>query len=128
MDALPHDLVVHVASYHEDRAAGYNERNFGLGLRAQDSDWRRVRWAGGFFRNSLSRFSVYAGAELRAFTVGPVSGAILVGAATGYVPAIALVAVPEFKIRLGDFGIIINYLPATTWAGEAAGVSISRGF
>lgn len=51
-------LTTTLASHHRDREAGYNEANYGLGI-------KHDQMIAGFYRNSHYRTSYYAGYEYR---------------------------------------------------------------
>lgn len=109
MDAN-HELIVHVASYHANREAAYNERNPGLGLRLRkpNGDWALAM---GLYRNSLRHDTVYLGATYDIAKAGPMTFRALGGVVTGYRIALAPVVTPEIVLSFGCCGLAFNYLP-----------------
>jgi hypothetical protein len=78
-DTRAAEVVVHVASYHNDRDRNWNENNLGIGLKIAQSE--QVSYQVGTYRNSYFKQSYYAvaqyevGSDLRAGAfAGVVSG------------------------------------------------------
>lgn len=109
------EIAVHAASYHLERGKDRNEFNPGLGLKvrpvrdAESTD----RWfvAGGFYRNSFYRTSVYVGigtdvplawgAALRFTAMG----------VTGYSLTVSPVIVPELVLHARGYGVSVAFVP-----------------
>lgn len=128
MDLYEKEVVVHVASYHADRAADYNERNLGLGLRLREPD-SRLSWGAGFYRNSIRRDTLYAGAAYDVVSVGPATIRIMVGGVTGYTWPVTPIAVPELALRWGSVGAVVQYLPKINGVTDAViGLSFFKAF
>lgn len=104
------EVLVHAASYHTDRAAGFNEFNPGLGLIARSGDSRWYVTAGGYY-NSLYRPSVYAGVGLDLVSAGPFYVRAVAGVITGYAVPVAPALLPEVGVRFGRFGVAVHYVP-----------------
>jgi hypothetical protein len=69
-------------SYHQDRAAGYNERNHGLSITyKRDAE---LAFSAGFYGNSIHRRAYFAAARFTPFAIGPLRAGAVVGAVTGY--------------------------------------------
>lgn len=77
---------VHLATYHFDRSAGFNETNLG-GYVVCD------RWAAGAYRNSERADSSYAGYT---YSLGPVD--VVVGVVTGYKRGPMPMVLPSVKV------------------------------
>jgi len=71
-----------VASHHEDRMRGYNERNWGLGIEYEVH--RDIRLIGGFYKNSFYDQSKYAGVTYAPFAFLSARFGIVAGAVDGY--------------------------------------------
>lgn len=63
-------LVGTVASYHFDRSADYNERNWGVGIE-HDAPSGKARFVGGIYKNSFGRENRYAGISFAVYRLGP---------------------------------------------------------
>jgi hypothetical protein len=118
-----------VTSYHFDRSAGYNERNWGVGIeRGIAPD---VRLIAGVYRNSLYRESTYAGASWTPFAAGPVRLGVLAGVVDGYkadhgrfVP----IAMPLVTYEIGRAGANLIYLPHYKDDGGVIGLQLKYRF
>lgn len=77
-----------IASYHPNRAPGYNEFNPGVYVQCDNV-------AAGFYRNSIDRTSAFAGYEFRHGRYG-----VLVGAVTGYYEPVLPLVLPS--VRFGS--------------------------
>lgn len=97
-------LSVMTRSYHADRSAGYNERNWGVGIEyGFASDWRVVA---GTYENSVFRRSNYAGVHWAPFQwFGGIAGAV-----SGY---------PGYEYRWGPM-----VAPVLSWERGRAGVNV----
>jgi hypothetical protein len=76
-------LVGTVTSYHTDRTADYNERNFGLGVELPTSV-DRLSIIGGFYKNSIYRYSGYVGPSWTPFQAGDFHFGGAAGLVSGY--------------------------------------------
>lgn len=125
------EVIVHVASYHHNRDAGFNERNPGLGLRVQKPG-SRVSFLGGGYRNSIRRDSLYAGVAYDLIEAGPFYARVDLVAVTGYDIIVAAAPLPEFGVRFGGYGIAVNYVPPMQLGGfkvsGVAGFSLTKEF
>lgn len=107
-------LQVNVASYHPSASSDedYNEFNPGLGL---EYHFENYYIAGGFFDNSIDKFSTYfgAGAE-RSFFKEWLGAGVLGGIVTGYDSGFSprLAAVPYAYVQSGPTTIKAHYVPA----------------
>ena len=110
MDAQATEIIVHAISYHADRAADYNERNFGIGLRVPVSD--RTKLAVGAYNNSLYRDSYYIGMSREMLRFSNVTVSIMAGIITGYQHTIMPVVAPEVTLWSGNVGVSIMALPS----------------
>ncbi|GEM_PF-1853989 len=107
-------LQFNVASYHpnEDKDEDYNEFNPGVGLEYHMDDYY---FAGGFFENSIDKFSTYWGVGHER-TIGAdwfglgVLGGVVTGYDGGFSPR--LVAVPYFLLKNGRTSLKTYYIPA----------------
>lgn len=105
-------IAASVASYHFDRDAGHNERNWGLGI--EQGIAPHTRLVAGAYRNSLYATSRYAGVNWTPFEFGPVHLGLMAGVVDGYnanrgrfIP----VAVPMLALEQGRVGANLLYLP-----------------
>jgi hypothetical protein len=73
--------VATLTSYHFDRDAGYNERNFGLGLERSFGD---ASVSAGYWNNSRSKTTLYGLFGYTPWHLGPVKLGAAVGGVTGY--------------------------------------------
>jgi hypothetical protein len=74
-------LNVHVAAWHNE--PGFESVTPGIGV-VCDTKWTDVRAAGGVFRNSIGRTSVYVGGSWQPLHLGPVRAGVFGGVITGY--------------------------------------------
>jgi hypothetical protein len=74
-------LNVHVAAWHNE--PGFESVTPGIGV-VCDTKWTDVRAAGGVFRNSIGRTSVYVGGSWQPLHLGPVRVGAFGGVITGY--------------------------------------------
>lgn len=118
MDAN-HELVLHVASYHRNREAGYNEENYGIGIRANGI-------AAGVYRNSIRKTSVYAGFAAQLFEYQGLSFTVLGGLVTGYEHKVSAMLVPEVGWRRNGYGVLMNYVPETSLTSEVVTISFVK--
>jgi len=96
-------LVFPMASYHTERK-GYNQINPGLGIERRLDE----RWSigAGYYRNSVRKDSLYAGAHYMPWRVGEIRIGTALGVATGYGGLLPMVA------------------PAAVWDGPKLGVAV----
>ena len=119
-------LVAPLTSYHFDRAADYNERNFGLGIEHDiAADWRAVA---GAYHNSDSRLTVYVGALWIPLESGNVKAGLLICGATGYghlkgAGVVLPIVAPAVMYEGRQFGANLIFLP-----GDAIGAGNVVGF
>jgi hypothetical protein len=103
--------VATVRSYHFDRdRKDYNEDNYGLGLEYKGTG----RWGAmaGFYDNSQSRTSVYAGATYGLGQAGPAKFGACICGVTGYKKyAVMPILLPSVAFEGKRFGINIGVLP-----------------
>ena len=107
-------LQINLASYHPSASSDedYNEFNPGLGLEYHLEDFYI---AGGFFENSIDKFSTYFGAGLERnlftewFGLG-VLGGVVTGYDSGFSPRLA--AVPYAYFKSGRATLKAHYVPA----------------
>ncbi len=107
-------LQVNLASYHpnEDKDDDFNEFNPGLGL---EYHFENFYIAGGFFENSIDKFSTYWGVgHERTFFVDWFGLGILGGVVTGYDSGFSprLAAVPSAFFKKGRTTLKAYYVPA----------------
>jgi len=107
-------LQVNIASYHPsaDKDDDFNEFNPGAGL---EYHMEGYYFAGGFFENSIDKFSTYAGVGTER-TIGAdwfglgILGGIVTGYDSGFSPRLA--AVPYILLKNGRTSLKVHYLPA----------------
>ncbi|MFK7816887.1 MAG: hypothetical protein AB8B92_11190 [Gammaproteobacteria bacterium] len=107
-------LQLNIASYHpsEDKDDDFNEFNPGAGLEYHMDGYY---FAGGFFENSIDKFSTYWGVGHER-TIGTdwfglgILGGIVTGYDGGFSPRIA--AVPYILLKNGRTSAKIHYVPA----------------
>ena len=115
-------LQVNVASYHpsEDKEDDFNEFNPGVGL---EYHFDNFYLAGGFFENSIDKFSTYwgVGHEREVFVdwfgLG-ILGGIVTGYDSGFSPRLA--AVPYGYLKMGRTSFKAYYVPAVGDVNEDA--------
>lgn len=94
-------IGVHVATYHLNRDADFNEFNAGLYV-------VRAGWTAGAYRNSIRRVSTYAGYTHNRVFGTPVD--VTVGAVSGYLPAPVIpMLVPSIKLHNVRLGILLPF-------------------
>lgn len=91
-------LTVAGLSWHSDRAAGYREKNPGIGIEHDVSD--DVSLIAGTYINSYNRRTAYAGARWMPLVFGPVRAGLTGAVATGYEQR--FVAFPTLTVDLTD--------------------------
>ncbi|MDH3608479.1 MAG: hypothetical protein OEQ24_04445 [Gammaproteobacteria bacterium] len=107
-------LQVNIASYHpdEDRDDDFNEFNPGVGLEYHMDGYY---FAGGFFENSIDKFSTYWGVGHER-TIGAdwfglgILGGVVTGYDGGFSPRLA--AVPYILLKNGRTSLKTYYVPA----------------
>lgn len=107
-------IQVNLASYHPsaDSDDDFNEFNPGLGLEYHMDGYF---FAGGFFENSIDKFSTYAGLGTER-TIGAdwfglgIIGGVVTGYDSGFSPRLA--AVPYIVLKNGRTSLKTYYLPA----------------
>ncbi len=114
-------LAIGVASYHADRSAGYNERNFGLGIEHDFTSAHAM--SVGAYRNSIDRRSNYALYRWTPLAIGRARIGVLAGVVDGYrrnggrlAPALA----PTITLDTHPVGISLILIPAGTKDVSAA--------
>lgn len=95
-------------SWHPDRDAKFNERNFGLGLEYKLDE--RYALVGGVYRNSVHCITRYAGVAYTPIQFGPVRLGALAGLADGY---------PEMR----DGRVAPVFAPVMTIEGKRVGIN-----
>jgi hypothetical protein len=98
-----------VKSYHMDRAAHYNEKNYGIGLEYQFN--KDIAAVAGEYKNSFYNKSAYYGVLYTPFSAGSFKAGILAGEINGYV-------MKEPRA----YGPIV--VPAIVWEGEHFGANM----
>ncbi|MGH1536463.1 MAG: hypothetical protein ACRBDX_00190 [Gammaproteobacteria bacterium] len=107
-------MQINLASYHPsaDSDDDFNEFNPGIGLEYHMDGYF---FAGGFFENSIDKFSTYAGVGTERaigadwFGLGIIGG-VVTGYDSGFSPRLA--AVPYFVLKNGRTSLKTYYLPA----------------
>ncbi len=107
-------VQINLASYHPsaDKDDDFNEFNPGIGLEYHMDGYF---FAGGFFENSIDKFSTYAGVGTER-TIGAdwfglgIIGGVVTGYDSGFSPRLA--AVPYFVLKNGRTSLKTYYLPA----------------
>ena len=111
--ARPNDLYLTttVRSYHADRHADYNEKNWGLGLRYKlDAD--HLSAVAGVYKNSLYKPSIYAGLAYTPIKwLTDVNVGFLVGGVTGYLEHAVPIFVPILMYQYKEVGINLIGIP-----------------
>jgi len=119
-------LDANVASYHisthdycyNGKCEDFNQLNYGLGVTYYMDD--TIGFTGGFFKNSYSKTSAYAGIEFKkdfAFDKTTVSPVLMIGGVTGYQDTevgggpVRLMALPALSVSHGDYRAVVGYLP-----------------
>lgn len=102
-------LTAAVKSYHMDRTAHYNEKNYGIGLEYQFN--KDIAAVAGEYKNSFYNKSTYYGVLYTPFSAGPFKAGILAGEITGYV-----LREPR------TYGFVAA--PMIVWEGERIGVNM----
>lgn len=100
--------AVTLRSYHVDRAAQYNERNYGVGLEYQFN--RTWALAAGEYKNSFRHKSTYYGGSYTPFTAGDWKAGVLLLAINGY----------DMRDHRRYIPIAV---PMVAWEGERLGVN-----
>ena len=106
-------IVFHLASRHSSEQE-LNEANPGLSYR-HGIDSLGVFVAGGFYKNSLYKTSVYVGAGKTFFSVGPVAFTLVGGAVTGYIEKITPALIPEISFHYKQTSFIVGYIPGVRY-------------
>lgn len=106
-------LTMAVKSYHMDRSAGYNEKNYGVGLEYQFNP--DISVVAGEYKNSFFNKSTYYGVLYTPFVAGPVKVGILAGEISGYIlkdpRAYGPIAVPTIVWEGERFGANLVVVP-----------------
>ncbi len=109
-------------SYHQDRKAGYNERNHGLSLTYRAD--AELAYSAGGFGNSLHRRAYFAAARWTPVQMGWVRAGALVGVVTGYDAAGGgpiPVALPAVAVDIGPVDVTVIGWPSMM--GSGAGIA-----
>lgn len=124
-DSSHRTLTLHLLSTHFG-GGDYNEQNLGLGLRAGRNAWCAMA---GFYKNSLDRNSVYAGAGWTLGRLGPAAIAVNAGAVSGYAESAVPFITPEFVMEFRGLQVLVTYLPKfeTKHAKTAHTLALSLG-
>lgn len=96
-------------SYHLDRSQHFNETNPGLGIEHGITENTAV--VAGFYRNSISRESVYAGAAWTPLRAGYLRAGFVAGGITGYKISPAPMLVPAAMLEGKRFGANLLFVP-----------------
>lgn len=97
------------ASYHTDRAAGYNETNPGIGIEQGDANLRAVL---GYYRNSLSRDTFYLGLSHTPIRIGGIGIGYTAGLASGYPNQAPLFVGALVSYERSGYGVNLIAAPA----------------
>ena len=86
----------------------YNENNRGIGY-----EYRKGKFgdSAGYYLNSLSRDSVYAGVSYRLYDNGTVAAGVMGGIVTGYNYPIVPLALPFLQLTAGSFAVMVTASP-----------------
>lgn len=109
-------------SYHQDRAAGYNERNHGLSLTYRAD--AELAYSAGGFGNSLHRRAYFAAARWTPVQMGWVRAGALAGVVTGYDAAGGgpiPIALPAVAVDIGPVDVTVVGWPSMM--GSGAGIA-----
>jgi hypothetical protein len=114
-------IVLNGLSYHSDRTTNYNERNFGLGLRASVSKSWDVE--AGFYNNSFHKRTAYVSGSWLPLEYKSVKAGLFVLAATGYKDQTNMDVSPagglEASLNVIDRGaVVVRFIPAVPSVGE----------
>jgi hypothetical protein len=114
-------IVFNGLSYHSDRSTNYNERNFGLGLRASVTKNWDVE--AGFYNNSFHKPTAYVSGSWLPLKYGAMRGGLFVLAATGYKTQTNMTVAPagglEASFNVLDRGAVVaRFIPAVPGVGE----------
>ena len=104
--------IATVKSYHQDRSAGYNEKNMGIGLELHlNSDWKTIV---GEYKNSFTHKSIYYGVAWMPFHRGDVSAGLLAVNVSGYLQPLskyAFGAIPIVEWKLQQVLLNVVFIP-----------------
>lgn len=119
-------LDVTLTSYHFKREPKHNERNYGLGFEYDVEDrWRLI---GGFYKNSLWKTSVYAGASYSAWIEGPWRLSFAMGGISGYAPGMIPIVVPALSYEGSRVGANLFVAPPYKESPGVAGLQVKLRF
>jgi hypothetical protein len=99
-------IVSGFVSHHIDVKKQFNENNYGIGYRFDDSDV-----IVGYYRNSEYRNSVYATYEARWKLTDNLHAGVIAGAVTGYKWAVTPLVLPELVLQVGRMELAATYIP-----------------
>lgn len=103
-------LVLSGFSYHfKQDQRDWREDNPGIGMERESTKYNGLFWAGGYFRNSYDRDTVYAGVRWMPYRVGPVAFGAYALAATGYWSPV--LAAPAISIEGKNVALNIVVVP-----------------
>jgi hypothetical protein len=111
------------ASYHTDRAAGYNETNPGIGIEQGDKYFRAVL---GYYRNSLNRDTFYLGVSQTPFHAGGFSFGYTAGLASGYPHQAPLFVGALVMYERSGYGV--NLIAAPALPGTVFTIQLKKAF
>lgn len=117
-------IVATLAGYHYSAEPNkdYNEQNFGLGL--EHSLTQRVRFAGGFYRNSNRIDSTYIFVAWLPVERGAVKLGVAAGIVSGYEREPLKVAFPVLAVEGKSLGANITLVPRTNSNAGAVGLQL----
>lgn len=121
------EMVTHVASYHTERGHGYNERNWGIGLRLKHADPKK-HYIIGTFRNSMYDQAYYVGVSTTVWRGGPVSIGYTWGGVIGYSVPVMPLLLPEARVAYGPVSLILNWLPPIDRIPQVFGFTLGYRF
>lgn len=102
-------LTAAMKSYHMDRSAHYNEKNYGVGGEYQFN--KDIAAVAGEYKNSFGNKSTYYGVLYTPFSAGPFKAGVLAGEISGYI-----LREPR------KFGFVAA--PMVVWEGERFGANL----
>ena len=100
--------VATLTSYHYDRSKDHNEKNLGVGF---EYHGKSVGWAGGFYKNSTYKTSVYAGPVFNFANAGQAKFNLCLCGVTGYEDAVQFTPLPTIAFEGKEWGVNIGVMP-----------------
>lgn len=120
-------IVLHLTSYHTNRDAGYNEHNYGVGVRTMVGE--RTGLTAGAYNNSFDDFGAYVAASYDLYQGDAATFRVIGGLVSGYNDTILIMLLPEVGIPMGRSEVLIGFIPAAPDQTESSAVfTLSVGF